>query len=89
MNSFFDDKTEHDFSLKEINSFYKDAGLKIYRQYYPGLLGYILWYNPDAFPLLNIGSNRIVRRVFEIEKGLIKGKYGRLMSFTSFSILKK
>ncbi len=89
LNAFFDDATEHDFSLGQLNNMYRAAGLRIYRQYYPGLLGYILWYNPDAFPLLNIGTESLVKRVFNFEKKLISGKYGRFVSFTTFSVLVK
>ena len=88
-NDLFDETTEHDFSLQNINNIYTQSGFKIYKQYYPGILGYILFYNPDAFPLLNIGNMRLVRTVFHLEKRLYTSWFGKKLSFATFSILKK
>lgn len=88
-NHLFDEQTERGFSLKELQKIYTDAGLRIYRQYFPGLLGYVLYYNPDAFSRLNIGRKRMVRMVFHAEKYLYGSFLGRLFSFCTFSILKK
>ena len=88
-NQLFDDKTERAFSLNELNGFYAAAGLHIEKQYYPGLIAYVLWYNPDAFPALNIGNEEIVNRIFNIEKKAYSNKIGRILSFCTFTILRK
>lgn len=88
-NHLFDELTEHDFSLKELNDFYEKAGLRLYRQYYPGLLAYVLYYNPDAFPGLNIGGSQMVNRLFKLERRLYNNWFGRIFSFCTFSILQK
>lgn len=88
-NHIFDEQTERAFSLKELRKIYHDAGLMVYRQYYPGLFGYVLYYNPDAFPALNIGNKRMVRTVFHAEKYFYDSFLGRLFSFCTFTVLKK
>lgn len=86
-NKLFDEETEKDFSLKEINKLYTDAGFTIKNQSFPGLFAYILYYNPDAFPLLNIGGKLLVKFLFECEKLLAKTFIGRKLSFTTLTVL--
>lgn len=86
-NSLFDDMTERAFTLKELNRLYA-AGLQIEKQFYPGLLAYVLWYNPDAFPKLNLGNEKMVKLIFGLEKRLYLNVIGRLFSFSTFTILK-
>lgn len=86
-NSLFDEKTERRFSLKELNGMYQKAGLNIKRQIYPGLLAYLLWYNPDAFPKLNKGSIAWVRRIFKLDSMFMNNFIGKFLSVATFSVL--
>lgn len=86
-NHIFDEQTEHDFSLKELNNLYHNAGMKIVKQFYPGLLAYVLYYNPDAFPKLNLGGIRTINFLFRIERNLYTSILGKVFSFCTFSIL--
>ncbi len=88
-NKLFDQDTERDFTLKELNSMFEDVGFKLEDQMYPGLLSYILWYNPDAFPLLNIGKENFVRAITNIEKIIWRTKFAKLFTFATWSIWKK
>lgn len=89
INHLFDENTERAFSFKELNAMYKKAGFKVKRQLYPGLLGYALWFNPDAFPLLNIGTEKTIRGLFKKEKKLYSNWFGKKFSFCTLSILGK
>lgn len=88
-NPVFDEETERRFSLKEINELYRSSKLEVVRQIYPGLLAYLLWYNPDAFPILNKGKLSTVKRVFNIDRHLMYTKFGKKCSVATFTILKK
>ncbi len=88
-NKNFDEKTERRFSLNELNDIYLSNGLKIKRQMYPGLLAYLLWNNPNAFPLLNKGSTRLVKIVFHLDKLFMHNRIGKWLSVATFSVLKK
>jgi SAM-dependent methyltransferase len=87
-NSLFDSATERGFTLNELNGLYRDAGFHVVDQLYPGLLAYILFYNPDAFPFLNIGGPFLVKLLFGLDRLFCKTRIGRLMSFATLSILK-
>lgn len=88
-NHIFDEKTEHDFSLNELNKYYCKNDFKICKQFYPGLLSYILYYNPDAFPFLNIGGKRTVKFIFNIDKLFYQNIIGKVFSFCTLSFLEK
>ena len=88
-NDLFDDDTEQAFDLSELNNLYVEAGLVIRDQIYPGLMAYILYYNPDAFPALNIGSAKAVRSLFALEKKFYRGWVARKLSFATLSLLEK
>lgn len=88
-NTLFDDETEKAFSLIELNKIFKESGYELIDQIYPGLLGYILYYNPDAFPILNVGNNKIVRWLFNIEKKLFLTFLGKYLSFATLTVWKK
>lgn len=88
-NDLFDDDTEQAFDLPELNGLYRNAGLSIRDQMFPGLLAYIMYYNPDAFPALNIGSAKMVRTLFALEKIFYRSWLARKMSFASLSLLQK
>jgi SAM-dependent methyltransferase len=86
-NSFFDRDTEQGFTLDELNQAYSSSGLQVARQLYTGLLAYVLYYNPDAFPLLNIGGPLFVKSFFGLDKLFYRNRIGRLASFATLSIL--
>lgn len=88
-NDLFDDETEQAFDWHELDALYRDAGLVLRDQMYPGLLAYIMYYNPDAFPALNLGSARAVRFLFGLEKAFYRSWLARKMSFATLSLLQK
>lgn len=88
-NEFFDEETEHDFRLKEYNDMMYRSGLDIVDQVYPGLLGYVLFYNPDAFKWLRIGGKGLVKFMFWLEKPLFSRWPGKKFSFCTLTLLRK
>ena len=88
-NHIFDEKTEHDFELRNLNNRYKRSGLKLMQQYHVGLLAYILYYNPDAFSILNIGNKKLVALLQKVDKIFYQNIIGQKLSFATFSILEK
>lgn len=88
-NHLFDEETERAFSLSEYNRMFEDAGFIKAKQFYPGLIGYIMYYNPDAFPALNRGNEKTVDRIFKLEHFLYSNWIGRMFSFCTFSVFRK
>ena len=56
---------------------------------YPGLLAYILYYNPDAFPALNIGGKFLVKGLFALDRLFWSGWIGRKLTFATMTIWKR
>lgn len=88
-SSSFENETERRFSLNELNFMYKVAGFKIKKQLYPGLLSYLLWYNPQIFKWFNVGNMKLIRKVFTKECFLYSQRFGRKWSAATFSVLQK
>ncbi len=88
-NSLFDYETEEDFNLNELNNLYKNNNFDIVYQKYPGLFSYILYYNPDAFPFLNLGNKSLVKFFYTVDKILSKVYIDKKFSFTTLSVLQK
>ncbi|MFN0318226.1 MAG: class I SAM-dependent methyltransferase [Burkholderiales bacterium] len=88
-NALFDEKTERGYDLHEINAEYRSAGFEIVDQMYPGLLAYVLYYNPDAFPVLNQGGIKGVRGLYRLERPYYRSCLARWASFTTLSLLRK
>lgn len=88
-NTLFDDETERAYELSELNRAYQDAGFRIVDQISPGLLSYVLYYNPDAFPKLNMGGFRCVRAAFSLDRIFFRSWLGRYFSFATLSLLTK
>lgn len=88
-NSLFDAATEQDFAVSELFGIFQGAGLELTDAMFPGLLSYILYYNPDAFPGLNLGNANTVERLFRIERPLTRSPVGRFLSFATLSLWKK
>ena len=88
-NSLFDETTERAFSVSELRGFFTDAGLEAGGLMYPGLLAYILYYNPDAFPALNVGRPGLVKAIWTIERPLVRTFVARGLSFETLSMWSK
>ncbi len=88
-NEIFDHDTERDFSVRELESFFEEAGLENQLKFYPGLLAYVLYYNPYAFPLLNKGSEKTVETIFNCEKVFYESFIGRALSFCTLTVWRK
>ncbi len=85
-NTLFDQETEKAFELKELNNLFLNNGYKLIDQIYPGLLSYILFYNPDAFPFLNIGGKTLVKLLFKMDSLFFRNYLGRKLSFATLSM---
>jgi len=88
-NTIFDENTERAFSASELKSMFRDAGLTEKRTIYPGLLAYVMYYNPYAFPLLNIGGERMVKGVYAFDRLFQSSAIGRFFSFATLTIWEK
>ena len=88
-NSFFDNETEQAFELSKINNLFKKHNFELLDQIYPGLLSYTLFYNPDAFPLLNIGKKWMVKLIFNIDKIFFRNIIGKKLSFATMALYQK
>lgn len=85
-NGLFDEQTERSFTLAEYNGLFEDAGLRHVDSFYPGLLAYVLYYNPDAFPWLNVGGRGLVRAIWALERPFRRNVVGRRLSFATISL---
>ncbi len=88
-NELFDDDTEQGFEYVDLESHFKNAGYEKVDQVYPGLLAYVLYYNPDAFPLLNVGGKFLVKALFAIDRLFWANWVGRKSSFATLSLWKR
>lgn len=88
-NSLFDEETERAFGVEELHDMFHRAGLEPCVAMYPGLLAYVMYYNPDAFPALNRGSEKLVETLFNLEKRWYTTKIAKLLSFATLSIWRK
>ena len=85
-NSLFDEQTERASSVAELRGFFESSGLEPSTIIYPGLLAYVLYYNPDAFPYLNIGRPGLVKAIWSMERPLVRGRLARSLSFATLSM---
>jgi SAM-dependent methyltransferase len=88
-NVIFDEQTEQGFALPELDRLFREAGFELVDQIYPGLLSYVLFYNPDAFPLLNRGGPGLVRASFVLDRPFLRSWLGRKLSFATLSLWRK
>ncbi len=88
-NALFDEETERAFTTNELNTLMQTYNLDLVKQTFPGLLAYVLWYNPDAFPFLNKGSNSLVKFVLACEKRFYASSLAKFFSFSTLSCYKK
>jgi len=85
-NDLFDAGTEHGFEYHDLDRYFKLAGYEKVDQVYPGLLAYVLYYNPDAFPVLNVGGKFLVKSLFAIDRLFWDNWLGRKLSFATMSL---
>ncbi len=85
-NPLFDADTEQGFEYEDLERHFAETGYVKVDQVYPGLLAYVLYYNPDAFPALNVGGGFLVRTLFAIDKWFWRGWIGRKLSFATLSL---
>jgi len=88
-NSLFDARTERSFAVNELLRMFEAAALEPVDILFPGLISYILYYNPDAFPNLNIGGPRLVRLTFALDRLLFRAALGRWLSFATLSVWRR
>lgn len=88
-NDLFDADTEHGFEYRDLDLYFKNAGYVKVDEVYPGLLAYILYYNPDAFPALNVGGQFLVKGLFGLDRLFWSGRIGRKLTFATMSIWKR
>jgi SAM-dependent methyltransferase len=88
-NSLFDEQTEQAFAVSELTGMFEGAGLRLRKILYPGLLSYVLYYNPDAFPFLNVGGQGLVDATYALDKLFYRNALGRTLSFATLSIWTK
>lgn len=88
-NPLFDEETERDFSVEELTDMFKGAELNEVDTLYPGLLSYVLFYNPDAFPWLVKLPAFMVNWAFAFDRLIHRTKLGKFLSFATLSIWKK
>jgi len=88
-NDLFDADTEQGFEYSDLDLYFKRAGYVKVDEAYPGLLAYILYYNPDAFPSLNVGGKFLVKGLFALDRLFWSGWIGRKLTFATMSIWKR
>ena len=88
-NDLFDDDTEQGFEYLDLDSYFKKAGYSKVDEVYPGLLAYVLYYNPDAFPKLNIGGPSLVKFLFFFDRIFWSNWIGRKLSFATISLWRR
>ena len=85
-NTLFDEETEKAFVLDELNDLFLSNGYELVDQIYPGLLSYVLFYNPDAFPFLNFGGKTLVKLAFKLDSLFFRNYVGKKLSFATLSM---
>lgn len=88
-NDLFDSDTEQGFEYRDLERHFCGAGYRKVDEVYPGLLAYVLYYNPDAFPLLNIGGSTLVRSTFAIDRLFWASRIGRKLSFATIGLWRR
>lgn len=88
-NPLFDDDTEQGFEYEDLSGYFKKAGFSKVDEVYPGLMAYVLYYNPDAFPALNVGGSLLVRSLFAIDKLMWSNRVGRKLSFATMTLWRR
>jgi SAM-dependent methyltransferase len=85
-NAIFEPTTERAFGVGELFAMFEQAGFRLIDALYPGLLAYVLYYNPDAFPRLNVGTPRLVRWLWKLERPFMRTWLARKLSFATLTL---
>ena len=88
-NNFFDENTEKDFNLNELNKKFEKNNLKLVMNVRVGYFAYIFFYNPDAFPIISFLPKVFVKFFFFIDKIISNIKYLNKCSFATISLYRK
>lgn len=88
-NDLFDADTEQGFEYRDLHRHFRDAGFREVDQVFPGLLAYVLYYNPDAFPILNVGGTGLVRASFALDRLFWSNWIGRKLSFATIGLWRR
>jgi len=88
-NDLFDDDTEQGFEYHDLDTHFRKAGYSKVDEVYPGLMAYVLYYNPDAFPMLNVGGGFLVRALFSLDRLMWSNWLGRKLSFATISLWRR
>lgn len=88
-NALFDEETERAFAVKTLKDMFEQAGLNNHYIFFPGLLSYVLYYNPDAFPILNKGGRLLVNAAFALDRIFFSTILGQWLSFATFGIWRR
>jgi SAM-dependent methyltransferase len=88
-NAIFDADTEQGFEYRELKAHFEACGFELVDEVFPGLLAYVLYYNPDAFPLLNIGGTSVVKWSFAIDRVFWANAVGRKLSFATIGLWRR
>ena len=88
-NDLFDNDTEQGFEYRDLDGLFRNTGYTKVDEVYPGLSAYVLYYNPDAFPWLNVGGAFFVKMLFFFDKMLWSRWLGRKLSFATISLWRR
>ena len=87
-NVIFDVESEQGYEYRDLRSYFENSGFSKVDEIYPGLLAYILYYNPDAFPILNRGGKLAVKSMFALDRLFISNWLGKKLSFATITLWK-
>ncbi|MBL0422267.1 class I SAM-dependent methyltransferase [Ramlibacter sp. AW1] len=85
-NPLFDVDTEQGYERQDLLAHFQKAGYEKIDEIAAGLISYVLWYNPDAFPALNRGGQALVRTMFGLDRCFWDSAVGRKLSFATISL---
>jgi len=88
-NAIFDEETEQGFELSDLEAQFERAGFEKVDQVFAGLLAYVLFYNPDAFPILNLGGKWLVRVTFWLDRLIWRTWLAKKLSFATITLWRK
>ena len=88
-NIAFEEDTEQAFDYPELQRHFLENGFTLVEQFHAGLLSYILYYNPEAFPWLNIGGKSLMKFLFKVDRLFMQSSLGAKFSFATLSLWKK
>lgn len=88
-NRLFDEETERGFMLRDYMALFEAADLRLVDRIFPGLLSYVLYYNPDAFPWLNVGGVKSVKFAFALDRPFLRTRLAGVFSFATLALWQK